>query len=168
MAKAKKVELPAAVGKVYQAHARTGRFPSGTPPFGFEYTTPGAPCLVDRLKEGRCATELNFIDGQTVLRLCGAYGEPGTTVPVDSPEDALEKAAAYCSTKKGREKKRKKIEEPMPERDPVVGFSDLPQPRPQRPQRPQRPAPSFNRQAAWLLGGTAAGLLALRLLSKPA
>jgi hypothetical protein len=52
------------------------------------------------LKQGRCATQLNFVDGKPALRLCGGFGKPGRLMPVASPEDALNKASKFCKISK--------------------------------------------------------------------
>jgi hypothetical protein len=111
MAKAKKKKPRAAtkalvaetkgVGNTYSIKEKKWSFEENPSEFGFDYTTRGPHCEVKRLKQGRCATQLNFIDGKPVLRLCGEYGEPGKIVAVSNPEDAQRKASRFCATKLG-------------------------------------------------------------------
>jgi hypothetical protein len=137
---------------------------------------------VKRLKQGRCATQLNFINGETVLRLCGEYGQPGRVVPVSSPEDASKKAAKFCKIKVGR-KGRTSGEKPesMPEVVPELvpdggdGGGESVQSRSDDvlsgwPKRPERQRPQRGRSGGdgntvlWLMGGTAMGLLAMKMM----
>lgn len=104
-----------------------------------DYTTGSKPCAVDRLKEGRCASQLVFRKGRPMLQLCNGYKEPGDLLPVTDALDAQEKAERHCAVKYG-------------------GMSEFVQPG----QRQQRVNP------AWLAAGVAMGVMAAVLLKQRA
>jgi hypothetical protein len=133
------------VGNTYSISTRGWHFEENPSEFRFNYTTPGPHCKVARLKQGRCATQLNFIDGKPVLRLCGGYGEPGKIVHVDDPQDAQLKAQSFCATK------RPKLEG-LAQTEPIA----------------RRPEPRGRRQSnpVWLAAGIAMGVVGAVLLAK--
>jgi len=90
------------VGKTYPiGGARKFEFTEQPSEFSFDYTSPGPHCEVDRLKQGRCAVQLNYLNGKPVLRLCGEYGKPGRVIQVNGPADAQLKAQKFCTVRKG-------------------------------------------------------------------
>jgi hypothetical protein len=104
MAKSKKWDTPpSGAGRSYPLKPSKFVFAENSKEVDFSYTTPGPYCKVKRLNLGRCATQLNFVDGKPVLRMCGAYGAPGEVVSVSGPEDAQRKASKFCLSKFGRD-----------------------------------------------------------------
>lgn len=69
------------------------------PGIDFNWTTTGARCNVDRLKEGRCASQLVFQNGKTMLQLCDGFKKPGDLLPVKDAKDAQKKATDHCNTR---------------------------------------------------------------------
>jgi len=108
--------------------------------FDFQYTTASKTCEVDRLKEGRCASQLVFRKGRAMLQLCEGYGQPGDLVPVKDAVDAQEKSTRHCLARRGG-----------------AGMSEFVEPG--RP-RQQRGNP------AWLAAGVAMGVMAAVLIKK--
>lgn len=99
------VRLPDSVGKTYQGAGSANRFALTSKDFVFEDTSTGNVCNQERLKKGRCATQLVFAKGKPFIRLCSKFGHPGKLVAVTDARDAQEKATRYCPTQPRATKK---------------------------------------------------------------
>jgi hypothetical protein len=82
----------------YTARPIDGQIVADPKSFHFNYSTPAPYCKADKLEKGKCTVQLNFIEGQPVLRLCSARGEPGRTIPLTDATAARKIAKAACKS----------------------------------------------------------------------
>lgn len=120
-----------------------------------------------------CPVQLVWVDGKPNLRFCKEQNKPGYLVPVKDVRDAMAVSNAACASwpyKLGAVVER-------PEADPKSGWDpkyfDKHAPEVLRRARAGHPErgglgelDGFGRSAAWLLGGTVVGLLALRYFGR--
>jgi hypothetical protein len=82
----------------YTARPIDGQVVADPKSFHFNYSTPAPYCKADKLEKGKCTVQLNFIEGQPVLRLCSARGKPGRTIPLTDATAARRIAKAACKS----------------------------------------------------------------------
>jgi hypothetical protein len=186
MAKREKEALPAIFGRKYVLKTKVDRLPEllvQPKEFEFEYSTPrDSLCEAERLKKGRCATHLIFVEGTPHIQFCAGFKKLGNSVPVKNPEEAQKVATKYCRTfqpKGGRVQEAEGVEgveegEEASEVSRFAGFDVSEQPTfpPSFAKKaPPKAAPrgrknDFSRAIWWLAGGATAALVFGRHLTK--